>query len=54
MSKDIEAAISYLSHMFSASLFTVPMAYRKYMYWMVLFIGVEWLQMYYKDFSVTD
>ncbi|MEZ4776963.1 MAG: MBOAT family O-acyltransferase [Bacteroidia bacterium] len=48
MSKDIKTAISYLSHMFSASLFTVPMAYRKYMYWMVLFIGVEWLQMYYK------
>ncbi|MEL6254220.1 MAG: MBOAT family O-acyltransferase [Bacteroidota bacterium] len=47
-SESVSFAMSYFSHMFSSSLFSIPNIYRKELYWLILFMGVEWLMMYKK------
>jgi len=45
MAKDLSYAIQYYALMFSESLFTVPELYKRKLFWLALFVGVEWFQM---------
>ncbi|MEM6800268.1 MAG: MBOAT family O-acyltransferase [Bacteroidota bacterium] len=47
-SESVSHAMSYFSQMFSSSLFSLPNIYRKELYWLLLFMGVEWIMMYRK------
>jgi alginate O-acetyltransferase complex protein AlgI len=47
-SKNVQFALAYFAEIFSRTLFTFPNIYRKHLAWLLLFIAVEWLQMYYK------
>lgn len=47
-SESVSYAFSYFSHMFSLSLLSLPNIYRKELYWVIVFMGVEWLMMYKK------
>ncbi|MDX1908524.1 MAG: MBOAT family O-acyltransferase [Bacteroidia bacterium] len=48
MSKDLAYAVSYFSHMFSASLFREVNDFREQFWWLIGFMGLEWCIMFYK------